>query len=166
MWPDRLLPRSRETENPPHRRWPVRSHDHDAGPNDFTLRIIGRVKQPIELDWPTLRDMQTLDVTADLDVATGPGPRCFEGVDLRRLIESASPDPNADLLKIHSDGGYRVHLPILPLYGGKAILAYSMEGRCLSRREGGPLRLVLPQLEPWHCAKWVRALEIEASDTC
>jgi DMSO/TMAO reductase YedYZ molybdopterin-dependent catalytic subunit len=161
MWLSRLFRKNTEAELPPHRRWPIRSHDHDSDPDLYRLRIFGAVSSSFELSMEDLRSLPSTEVLADLGAGKGRSARHWVGLDARRLLCSCGPCVEAEWLVIHSDGGYLHRLPVDTLYEGPAVLAYGADGKDLSRSDGGPIRLVLPHLEPWRCAKWVRGLELE-----
>lgn len=161
MWLSRLFKKDRDIELLPHRRWPIRSHANDFELETFRLRIFGAVHAPREIGLDDLRSLPEVEVLADVNVGRGRSTRHWRGVDARRLVCSAGPEVSADWLVVHSDGGYLHRLPLDRFYDGTAVLAHTADERPLTRSEGGPLRLVLPHLEPWRCAKWVRALELE-----
>ncbi|MEM6792346.1 MAG: molybdopterin-dependent oxidoreductase [Acidobacteriota bacterium] len=148
------------------RPWPVRGLSLDL--DDFALRVFGAVEKELVIDWPNLtRRTPTRSVQADLDATTVRAQtRQWTGAPLEGLLEEAGISPTASCVTAYSEGGYYTHLRLYDLLDGNPILAYEVDGRPLTRSDGGPVRLVLPRLAPWRSAKWVRGLEIEKLQTC
>jgi DMSO/TMAO reductase YedYZ molybdopterin-dependent catalytic subunit len=86
----------------------------------------------------------------------------WEGVSLDTLLEGI--DHRAGFLVAHSDGGYTSNLPIADVTGGKAWVAIGYDGQPLAPEHGGPARLLVAHLYFWKSAKWVRRLELKATD--
>lgn len=157
-----------KNENPPrvfpHRRWPVRHSDHTSDDlGKWSLRIFGSVDDELEIyysDLPALPAAQTLMDTSLTSYRYRAKEWC--GADLVALLGLAGVRGDADWLVAHSEGGYSTMVPLDRVFEGHPVLAWQVEGRPLTNREGGPLRLLLPHCESRLSAKWVRGLELRS----
>jgi DMSO/TMAO reductase YedYZ molybdopterin-dependent catalytic subunit len=59
-----------------------------------------------------------------------------------------------------SHSGYTTNLPLSDVSGGRASVAWEVDGQPLSRDHGGPARLLVPHLYFWKSAKWVAGLRV------
>jgi DMSO/TMAO reductase YedYZ molybdopterin-dependent catalytic subunit len=60
----------------------------------------------------------------------------------------------------HSSTGYTTNLPLADVTGGKAWVAFEVDGAPLSRDHGGPARLLVPHLYFWKSAKFVARIAV------
>ena len=88
----------------------------------------------------------------------------FRGVSVDTLLEAAGPRPEATYVMAHSTTGYTTNLPLADVTGGKAWVVWEHDGEPLPAEHGGPVRLLVPHLYFWKCAKWVARLELLAHD--
>ena len=63
----------------------------------------------------------------------------------------------------HAEQGYTANLPLASLEADDALLA-TRRRRAACRRPRLPLRLVIPGKYFWKSAKWLRGIELTASD--
>ena len=56
--------------------------------------------------------------------------------------------------------GYTTNLPLEDVTGGKAWVAWEVDGAPAARDHGGPARLLVPHLYFWKSAKWVAGLRL------
>ena len=56
--------------------------------------------------------------------------------------------------------GYTTNLPLADVTGGKAWVAWEVDGEPLPADHGGPARLLVPHLYFWKSAKWVAGLRL------
>ena len=59
-----------------------------------------------------------------------------------------------------SHTGYTTNLPLADVTGGKAWVAWEVDGEPLTVEHGGPARLLVPHLYFWKSAKWVAGLRL------
>jgi DMSO/TMAO reductase YedYZ molybdopterin-dependent catalytic subunit len=88
----------------------------------------------------------------------------FEGVHWSALEELVEPKPSARFVVAHSEQGYTANVPIASLRDSLALLATHADGALLTPEHGWPLRLVIPGTYFWKSAKWLRGIELTASD--
>ena len=128
----------------------------------FTLR--GAVDKPISWTWDELRALPSETFTADIHCVTkwSKLDTSWTGVSLDTLLDAV--ETSAEYALAFCDGGYTTNLPLEDLTDGKAWVAYEYDGKPLEPAHGGPARLLVPHLYFWKSAKWVRGIELRASD--
>ncbi len=151
-------------------KWPVLHYGSvpkvDPHDPDWSLRIFGLVEKPYELTYQEIRAMPTVDVVCDMHCVTHWSRlnNVFTGVPTRTILERAKPKPNARFVMCHSEAGFTTNLPLDDFLGEDCLLAYRWEGQEITAEHGGPLRGLVPRLYLWKSAKWIRAIELRASD--
>jgi DMSO/TMAO reductase YedYZ molybdopterin-dependent catalytic subunit len=99
--------------------------------------------------WPVLN----AEVTPKFDMT-------FAGVSVDTLLDAAGVQPAATHVVAFSHTGYTTNLPLADVTGGKAWVAWEVDGEPLPREHGGPARLLVPHLYFWKSAKWVAGLRL------
>lgn len=129
---------------------------------DFTIKS-GR-EPARRWTWDEFRALPTETFTVDIHCVTkwSKLDTTWEGVSLDTLLDGL--DTSAGFLVAWSDGGYTTNLPLSEVTNGKAWVAFAYDGQPLAPEHGGPARLLVPHLYFWKSAKWVRGLELVASD--
>jgi len=142
-------------------------------PEDWRLRIHGRVDAEVELGWDELMalDFEEFDVTLMCvsNPVGGPytGNARWLGTRIRPLVELAGPQPEADMVLSQSVDGWTASTPLDVLLepDRAAILAVAMNGEALTPEHGAPVRMVVPGLYGYVSAtKWVTELEVTRFD--
>ena len=87
----------------------------------------------------------------------------FEGIHWRELEVFVRPKPSARFAIAHAEQGFIANVPISFL-DEHALLATHANGEPLSAEHGYPLRLVIPGKYFWKSAKWLRGIELSATD--
>jgi DMSO/TMAO reductase YedYZ molybdopterin-dependent catalytic subunit len=151
-------------------KWPVLHYGSvpkvDPHHPNWRLRIFGLVEQPYELSYQELRDLPAADVVCDMHCVTHWSrlDNTFTGVPTRQLIERARPRPEARFVMCHSEAGFTTNVPLEEFIQDDCILAYAWEGKDLTPDHGWPLRGLVPRLYLWKSAKWIRGIELRATD--
>lgn len=114
--------------------------------------------------WDELHALPVDDITTDIHCVTRWSKlgTTWRGVSLDHILDAAASD--AAHVMVHSYGGYTTNVARAELTGGRAWIAVEFDGRPLEPEHGGPARLLVPALYFWKSAKWVRGLELRASD--
>ena len=141
-----------------------------VSPTGWTLKIHGRVKNPITLTYaelvkrPMIERYVTLccvsnEVGGDL-ISTSR----FLGVPLKPLLEEAGPLDGADQVVSRSVDGFTAGTPTAALLDGcDAMLAVGMNGEPLPIEHGFPVRIVVPGLYGYVSAtKWLAEIELSS----
>ena len=84
----------------------------------------------------------------------------FTGVSMDVLLAAAGPLPTATHVLARSHTGYTTNLPLEDVTGGKAWVAWEVDGGPLPVEHGGPARLLVPHLYFWKSAKWVSGVRL------
>ena len=161
--PARLPPGQYLTE-----KWPVLHAgsvpDTDLATWDF--RVFGEVENPITLSWEELNALPKTENVQDIHCVTrwSPFDARFGGVHWRELAKLVSPKSSARFVIAHSEQGYTANVPIEFLEDDNALLATEADGEPLTPEHGWPLRLVIPGKYFWKSAKWLRGIELRATD--
>jgi DMSO/TMAO reductase YedYZ molybdopterin-dependent catalytic subunit len=161
--PARLPPGQYLTE-----KWPVLHAgtvpDTDLATWDF--RVFGEVEEPVTLSWEQLRGLPSREVTVDIHCVTrwSRFDTSFRGVQWRELAKLVRPKPSAHFAVAHAEQGFTANLPLAALEDETALIAYEADGEPLTPEHGWPLRLMVPTRYFWKSAKWLRGLELRASD--
>ena len=161
--PARLPPGQYLTE-----KWPV-LHAGDVPRTDLAtwdLKVWGEVEEPLTLTWDELTALPATDVTMDIHCVTrwSRFETSFRGVHWRELAALVKPRASARFVVAHAEQGFTANVPLEFLADEQALVAYEAEGEPLTPDHGWPLRLVVPRKYFWKSAKWLRGLELRASD--
>jgi DMSO/TMAO reductase YedYZ molybdopterin-dependent catalytic subunit len=137
-------------------------------PRDWTLKIHGRVGNPMTLTWddllrrPMIERYITLTCVSNDVGGNLVGNAKWLGVPLKDLLEQVRPDPGADQVVGRSVDGFTAGSPTAVLMDGRdAMIAVAMNGEPLPLEHGFPARVVVPGLYGYVSAtKWLSELEL------
>ncbi len=132
----------------------------------WRLKVFGLCESPYELTYDELRAMPAVDVVCDMHCVTHWSrlDNRFTGVSTRTILERARPKSEARFVMCHGEAGFTTNLPIDDFLGDDCILAYQWDGKDLTPDHGWPVRGLVPSLYLWKSAKWLRAIELRATD--
>jgi DMSO/TMAO reductase YedYZ molybdopterin-dependent catalytic subunit len=151
-------------------KWPVLHYGGvprvDPHSPDWRLRVFGLVENEYELTWDEIRKLPAIDVVCDIHCVTHWSRlnNTFTGVPTKLLIERAKPKPSARFVMCHAENGFTTNVPLADFIADDCILAYQWEGKDLEPDHGAPLRGLVPRLYLWKSAKWIRGIELRATD--
>jgi len=161
--PARLPPGQYLTE-----KWPVLHAgtvpDTDLATWDF--RVFGEVERELVLDYDALHALPSTEIAVDIHCVTrwSRFDTRFKGVHWRELARIVEPNPAASFVVAHAEQGFTSNVPLAALEADDALVAWEADGEPLTPEHGWPLRLVVPSRYFWKSAKWLRAIELTASD--
>jgi DMSO/TMAO reductase YedYZ molybdopterin-dependent catalytic subunit len=161
--PARLPPGQYLTE-----KWPV-LHAGSVPKTDLAtwdFQIFGEVERPLTLTWEELKELPSTEITVDIHCVTrwSRFDASFRGVHWRELAKLVEPKPHARFAVAHAEQGFTSNVPLEALEDENALIAYEADGEPLTPDHGWPLRLVVPSRYFWKSAKWLRGLELRATD--
>jgi len=161
--PARLPPGQYLTE-----KWPV-LHAGSIPQTDLAtwdFRVFGEVERPVTLTWDELQALPSTEITVDVHCVTrwSRFDTSFRGVHWRELAKLAEPKPSARFVVAHAEQGFTSNVPFSLLEEDESLVAFEADGAPLTPEHGWPLRLVVPQRYFWKSAKWLRAIELTATD--
>jgi DMSO/TMAO reductase YedYZ molybdopterin-dependent catalytic subunit len=161
--PARLPPGQYLTE-----KWPV-LHAGDVPDVDLAtweFRVWGEVEEPLTLTFEQLKELPATDVTSDIHCVTrwSRFDARFKGVHWSELAKLCRPKPSARFVIAHAEQGFTANVPLAAIEDETALVVYEADGEPLTPDHGWPVRLFVPTKYFWKSAKWLRALELSATD--
>ena len=161
--PARLPPGQYLTE-----KWPV-LHAGTVPATDLAtwdLRVFGEVENPVTLTWEDIDALPKTENVQDIHCVTrwSRFDARFSGVHWRELAKLVRPKPSARFVVAHAEQGFTSNVPLEFLEDELALLATHADGEPLTPEHGWPLRLVIPGKYFWKSAKWLRGIELRATD--
>ena len=137
-------------------------------PNEWRLKIHGRVRKELELTFADLLKRPLIERYVTLSCVSNEvggdlvGNAKWLGVPLKDILEEAGPDPAADQVVSRSDDGFSAGTPTAVMLDGRdAMIAIGMNDEPLPIAHGFPARLVVPGLYGYVSAtKWVTDIEL------
>ena len=161
--PSRLPPGQYLTD-----KWPV-LHAGSVPSTDlhtWTFRVWGEVERPVTLTWEEFDALPKTEHVQDIHCVTrwSRFDVSFRGVHWRDLSPLVRPKPSARFAVAHAEQGFTANVPYASLEDDHALLATQANGEPLTAEHGWPLRLVIPGKYFWKSAKWLRGIELTASD--
>jgi len=161
--PERLPPGQYLTE-----KWPV-LHAGMVPRTDLAawdFRVWGEVDNPLSLSWEQLSGLPTVERRQDIHCVTrwSRFDVTFAGVPWSTVRELIGQRPSARYAVAHAEQGFTANVPISFLEDEHALLATHADGDPLTPEHGWPLRLVIPGKYFWKSAKWLRGIELSATD--
>jgi DMSO/TMAO reductase YedYZ molybdopterin-dependent catalytic subunit len=132
----------------------------------WDFKVFGEVENPITLTYDELQALPQTEVTIDIHCVTrwSRFDTSFRGVHWRELAKLVEPKPSARFVVAHAEQGFTSNVPLEALEDDNALIAWEADGEPLEREHGWPLRLVVPSRYFWKSAKWLRGLELLATD--
>ena len=161
--PARLPPGQYLTE-----KWPV-LHAGTVPKTDLAtwdFRVFGEVEEELVLNYDELKALPQTEITTDIHCVTrwSRFDTSFKGVRWRELAKLVRPKPSARFVLAHAEQGFTSNVPLDAIEAADALVAWEADGEPLTPDHGWPLRLVVPSRYFWKSAKWLRGLELLATD--
>jgi DMSO/TMAO reductase YedYZ molybdopterin-dependent catalytic subunit len=149
-------------------KWPV-LHAGSVPKTDLAtwdFKVFGEVENPITLSWDELQELPSTEIELDIHCVTrwSRFDARFRGVHWSELATLVSPKPAGRYVVAHAEQGFTANVPLAALEDENALIAYEADGEPLTPDHGWPLRLVIPSKYFWKSAKWLRGIEVGATD--
>ncbi|BCY05625.1 molybdopterin-dependent oxidoreductase [Actinoplanes sp. L3-i22] len=137
-------------------------------PANWTLKIHGMVRNPIEITWAELLQRPMVERYVTLACVSNEvggdliGNALWLGTPIKALLDEADPLPGADQVVQRSTDGWTCGTPTAALRDGRdALLAIGMNGEPLPVEHGFPVRMIVPGLYGYVSAcKWITEIEL------
>jgi DMSO/TMAO reductase YedYZ molybdopterin-dependent catalytic subunit len=128
----------------------------------WTFSVEGLVERPTTWTWDEIHALPPSTYDGDIHCVTTWSKLgiTFTGVAVDTLLDAAGPSPAASHVLAFSHTGYTTNLPLDDVTGGRAWVAWEVDGNPLPVDHGGPARLLVPHLYFWKSAKWVAGLQV------
>ena len=135
-------------------------------PGQWDLKIFGLVDEPFTINLDELKSMPAVTLLTDIHCVTkwSKFDTTWKGVRVRDLFERAGMQAGAAYIMGHAEHGYTANLPLGDVLLDESLVVYEYEGEEIEPIHGGPVRLLVPHLYFWKSPKWLRGLELRATD--
>ena len=130
---------------------------------EYKLEIGGLVDKPLTLTYADLLALPPTRMTKDFQCVTGWRVQDVKwiGVRLADLLDAAGVQGVGKAVTFHSfDGSYSESLTLDQARRPDVIVAYSMEGKAIPARHGGPVRLYVAPMYGYKSLKWLDRIEV------
>src|SRR4051794_192642 len=125
--------------------WPVLTAEVSPSLDtaSWSFRVDGLVERPTSWSWDELHALPADSYHGDIHCVTtwSKFDMNFAGVSIDTVLDIARPLPAATHVMAFCHTGYTTNLPLADVTGGKAWVAWEVEGQPLPRAHGGPARL-------------------------
>jgi DMSO/TMAO reductase YedYZ molybdopterin-dependent catalytic subunit len=157
------------------RNWPVLDlgDTPDIALDAWRLEVGGLVENPVTLTWAHLMALPQVDDVSDFHCVTtwSRFDNQWRGVRVRTIAELVVPRPEAHFVLCTgydiapgTDIPYTTNLPLARAVEDDVLLVHTWQGRPLPREHGGPCRMITPKLYAWKGTKWIRRIELTATN--
>ena len=135
-------------------------------PAKFRLTVDGAVNHPVSLSLDDLRDLPSLELTADFHCVThwSRYDLHWTGIPFESLVDLV--EPHADVTHVLQYGAdsYTTNNSLDELMHPDVIVAYALDGQPIPREHGAPIRIITPHLYAWKGAKFLNRIEFLTAD--
>jgi len=145
---------------------PMGGQSGSGKPSEFTLRVHGEVDHPFELDYKQLLDLPQADEPADVHCVTGWSLLGVHwiGVRVSTLAEMAKVRSSARHVIFEAAHGYTSNMRLREALAPSVRVVHHFDGSPLARRNGAPVRALVPDLYFWKSAKWLTGIRFQRED--
>jgi DMSO/TMAO reductase YedYZ molybdopterin-dependent catalytic subunit len=132
----------------------------------WRLTVKGLVAKPLEIKYPELRNMSSIEEFATLECVSNKldgdliSTAVWKGVRLKDILEKAQVMRRAKYIVFRCYDGYDVGIPLERGLSEGTILAYDMNGASLTAEHGYPVRAIVPGLYGMMNPKWITEIEL------
>ncbi len=152
------------------RKWPVL--DASGTPplpslDQWEMVVFGLVERTLKFTWEDFRQLPRVKVFGDFHCVTRWSrlSNIWEGVAIGEILARAGVQAEARFVILHAyDNGWTTNLPLADFQQDDVLLADTHDGVALDADHGGPVRAMVPRLYAWKSAKWLRGIELSATD--
>lgn len=127
----------------------------------YRLRIDGLAASPKTLTYGQVLARPAEEKVVQIDCVEGWSVKVlWRGVQLGKLIDEATPKPNANTVIFHAVDGYTTSLPLDYIRARSILLAYRMNDVEIPSERGFPFMVVAEDKWGYKWCKWVRRIEL------
>ena len=133
--------------------------------DEWTLKIRGLVKDPLELSYGQILAMPQESVFATLETISNPpggrsiGNAVWTGIVFGQIMDLVGVEGGVLEVAFFCDDGYSTSITIDEAMEEGVMLAYKMNGQTLSAPHGFPVRMVVPEKYGMKWPKWINEIE-------
>ena len=130
---------------------------------NFSFTIDGLVNQPQSWNWKQFVNLNRDVQVSNFHCVTGWSVYdvTWEGIKLKDLLDLAGIKDGAKQVKFYSqDGVYTDTLSIEQAMDKNVMVAMLIDGELIENRNGGPVRLIVPDMYAYKSVKWLNRIEL------
>jgi len=145
---------------------PMGGTEGDPSPGSFHLQVHGDVENPFTVDFAELLKLPQADVVCDVHCVTKWTvlDARWTGVRVSDLAEKAKVKPSARFVVFEGAAGYTSNIDLREAMKPNVLVAHRYDGEPLQRRNGAPVRALVPDRYFWKSAKWLTGIRFTAED--
>ncbi|WP_245805853.1 molybdopterin-dependent oxidoreductase [Bacillus alkalicellulosilyticus] len=130
---------------------------------NWSLTIDGLVEKQMSLNWEQFLQLKREVQVSDFHCITGWSvySGTWEGIPLWWLLEQVGVKKDATFVKFYSaDGVYTDSLALFQAKAKDIMVAVLLDGELITEQNGGPVRLIVPQMYAYKAVKWLNRIEL------
>lgn len=145
---------------------PMGGSEGDPSPKNWRLKVHGEVDSPFEIDYAELLALPQQEQTCDVHCVTKWSVinSHWTGVRVSDLAARAKLKPSARFAIFEAAEGYTSNVDLKEALKPNVLVAHKYEGEPLARRNGAPVRGLVPDRYFWKSAKWLTGIRFSAED--
>lgn len=132
-------------------------------PENWSLTIDGLVNKKRTYNWDQFMGLKRDVQVSDFHCITGWSVYnvTYEGIPLKEFLQEAGVKQEAKYVKFYSaDGVYTDCLTLDQALLDDMMVAVSVDGELITHNNGGPVRLITPQMYAYKSVKWLKRIEL------
>lgn len=133
---------------------------------EWSLVLDGACDNPVRLGWYDFMALEQVDDVSDFHCVTTWSRMDvpWRGVRFADLAALAHPREGATHVMCHAYDGYTTNVSLEEALKPDVLLVHMADGAALPMEDGGPVRMITPQLYAWKGAKWIKRIEFMPRD--
>lgn len=133
---------------------------------EWNLRVFGLVEEEQTLSFDEFMALPRREFANDIHCVTtwSKLDNVWEGVAVSEVMDRVKVKPEAKYVMLHAERGWTTNLPLQDFLRETSFFGIKHNGADLTPDHGYPVRMVVPHLYFWKSAKWLRGIELMASD--
>lgn len=148
------------------RYYPIRSIEgtQSFDPESWRLKVDGLVENAGAFTYEEILQLPKMTQSKNFVCVEGWGldNQKWEGIHLRQIFEEVRIKPEARFVTFHAIGGrYTDSLTLDEALEPETMLAYRLNDKPLSPKQGRPIRLIVPRMYAYKGVKWVERITLE-----
>ncbi|MGG0716402.1 molybdopterin-dependent oxidoreductase [Robertmurraya massiliosenegalensis] len=131
--------------------------------SNWNLKIDGLVESPNVYNWERFLQLKRYVQVSDFHCVTGWSvySGTWEGILLSELLRQVGVKKDAQFVKFYSaDGVYTDTLSLEQAKMDDVMVAVLIDGELITEKNGGPVRLIVPQMYAYKSVKWLNRIEL------
>ena len=135
-------------------------------PATWQFRLFGLVEVVKEFGYTEFMQLPKIESVSDFHCVTGWSrfDNVWKGVSAKELVKQVALKPEVRFVLVHCMDGYTTNMSLSAFLDDEVIFAYKHDRKEITPEHGYPVRLVVPKIYAYKCAKWVNGVEFLAKD--